>query len=454
MAGTRPRNQLLRQARESANLTQERCAEKLTKLADELTSAGRLTRRTSVSVRQYRRWESAVPPWPHADHRVLLETFFHRKIAQLGFTPPWTEDLVPTGAVLLEPGPDEEAEHQDPAKRRHALGGASALGLAAAGHNLPWLTPTASASGHAELKIGGDEVSLLRQAAYDLDAIDQRFGGGRLWRSARAHLYWVHHLIEHGTYTEQVGRELHGISGQLTTSLGWFCYDAEEQAEARVYFSEALNTAMLSGDDPLATRTLSNMARQSVDLGKPREAVRFCRIAEAHAFEWEAPPRVRALLAIREAQGHARGGDELGFENAIKRSWTLFNKGTTDRDPDWTGFLNEAELTCLEGMCRSDLGQHRRAVKLLTTSARMQDIEHSRNRGMCLARLAGAALKSRDFDHTAYAAEESFRLIDGGMTSTRNLKQLGTVRDGLTRLPDPAAKRLSEKLSGYITVPA
>ncbi len=304
--------------------------------------------------------------------------------------------------------------------------------------------------GDAELRVGSEEVELLRSAAADLDAIDQRFGGDRLWRSARAQLLWLHRLLDQGTYTDGISQELHSITGQLTTSLGWFCYDAGRQTEARVYFSEALNTAMLAGDDALATRTLSNMARQSVDLGKAREAVRFARIAQAHAAEWSAPPRVAALLAIREAQGHARLGDDVSAGSAIKRAWTHFEHGSSQRDPDWTAFLNQAELTCLEGMCRLDLGQHNQSVKLLDRSAELQDIEHSRNRGMCLARLAYAALQNRDLDHTVAAAEESLRLVDGGMSSTRNMKQLVLVRNGLTlhRTHDPA-REMAERLSLY-----
>ncbi|WP_435058693.1 hypothetical protein [Streptomyces sp. bgisy060] len=234
------------------------------------------------------------------------------------------------------------------------------------------------------------------------------------------HLSYIHCVIDHGVYTEEIGQELHAIAGQLTTSLGWFCYDADQQTEARVYFSEALNAAMLTGDNPLATRTLSNMSRQCVDLGKPREAVRFARTAKQYATKWGAPPRVSALLAIRIAQGYARAGDELNTSMAIKRAWRSFDQGASDRAPEWTTFLNEAELTCLEGTARADLGQHKRAVRLLDRSATLQNIEHSRNRGMCLAQLARAALSDRDYDRTTDATLESLRLIEGGQSSTRN----------------------------------
>ncbi|MFB7474554.1 hypothetical protein [Kitasatospora sp. NPDC056184] len=329
--------------------------------------------------------------------------------------------------------------------RRAFTAGAAMLGL-------PWLSPLTPTSAHSgDLRISHDEIDMLRETAFDLDAIDQRFGGDRLWRSARSHLMWVHHLINRGTYPDEVGQELHQIAGQLTTSLGWFCYDADRQPEARVYFSEALNTAMLAGDGPLATRTLSNMARQSVDLGKPRETVQFARLAREKATEWQAPPRVASLLAIREAQGYAKAGNEVQASGAIKRAWRSFSQGTTDRDPGWVAFLNEAELTCLEGMCRSDLGQHRLAVRLLERSATLQDIEHSRNRGMCLARLSYAAIQERDVDRTVAAATESLRLIEGGMTSTRNLRQLLLVRDSLQPYQHSGqARDAVERLTAYI----
>ncbi|WP_155057467.1 hypothetical protein [Streptomyces blattellae] len=412
----KPGNEKLFAARLSKGwFSQERAAEGV-------TDAGKDALRDSsfaVSVRTYRRWESDSPGWPQPDYATALRAAFGRGPDHLGFVPP--TDL----------GVDVPADYQEiipPVKRRTFTAGVGAA------VGLPWLAPSpasAQPSDRSEIRIGADDIDMLQATAADLDAIDQRFGGDRLWRAARSHLMWVHYLIDVGVYTGDVEQELRQIAGQLTTSLGWFCYDADQQDEARTYFSEALNTALLTQDEPLATRTLSNMARQSVDLRKPREAVRFARLAEQHAAAWAAPPRVAALLAIRAAQGYAKMRDEMNASAAIKRAWRAFDQGPSDRDPEWSLFLNEAELVCLEGMCRSDLGQHRRAVKLLDRSARLQDIEHSRNRGMCLARLAGAAIQEQDLDHTVAAARESLRLIDGGMTSTRNRRQLTVVRDGL-----------------------
>jgi hypothetical protein len=356
---------------------------------------------------------------------MVLEEFFQRSMADLGFTSPYDENPAAPGEVMplvlrasaIQPATPDSI---------------TALAGPVADQSLPWLTSPGPSSGRSsEWRIGKTEVELLRAAADDMDAIDQQFGGNRLWRPTRAHLLWVHQMIDRGIYDDDLGRQLHRVAGKFTTSLGWFCYDAGLQAEARCYFSEALNTANFTGDDALACRTLGNMARQAVDLNKGREAVRFARLAQAHAKEWAAPPRVTALLAVREAQGHARLGDRFSCEASVRRAWQEWERGHDERDPDWTTFLNEAELMCLEGMCRLDLGQSDRAQKLLARSEKLQDTVHSRNRGICLGRLSVAALENRDLSHSVDAAAKSLHLIKGGMSSTRAVKQLKIAQDGL-----------------------
>lgn len=331
-----------------------------------------------------------------------------------------------------------------PVNRRDLF--SAAAGTAAAFAGLPWLTASTAAHPDGAVRVGDDQVQELHETLGNLDALDQRFGGDLLWRSAQHTLHWVHDLLDRAQYSSRIGAELHSIAGSLTTSLGWYCYDAELQDRAAVFWSQALNTALLTGDDALTVRTLANMSRQAVDLGKARDAVRYAQLATQHTGTW-APARVHSLLAVREAQGYARLGDTDHAQEAITRAWKAFERGTTDRDPQWADFLNEAELVCLEGMCRSDLGQHGRAVTLLDRSAAMQDAAHDRNRGMCLVRLSGAALAASDLDHSVEAARQSLQMITNGMTSARNKRVLRTVAGGLRSYnDDPRARETVERI--------
>ncbi|RCG22761.1 hypothetical protein DQ384_34715 [Sphaerisporangium album] len=422
-------NDRLRQARRLKRLTQEAVAHELTDLAERLHAAGELPRRTSISVRQYRRWESMSSRWPHKDHRLLLERFFGQSTAALGFAPHQPEDRAP-----LEMSGDRDATGSGnllPMRRRTVLTTGAALGLmAAAQPGLPWLTtvtPDQESAGP-----GRQELELLRQSALNLDAIDQRYGGDQLVATARAHLMWIGQLLERDTYPDGIARDLRGIAGQFTISLGWFCYDADQQGSARMHYADGLSAALSVNDNPLATRVLSNMALQSVHLDKGREALKFARLAQVCADEWAAPPRVIALLAVREAQAFAVLGDEPAFQRAIRRAWTAFDLDVTDRDPHWAAFLNPAEMKTLEGAGRLTLGQYAHAVRLLAEAAESQPLEYSRNRVMALGNLAHAAVKADDIDRAVEAVAGSLDLVESGLSSTRAKRRLAEVRDGLT----------------------
>ncbi|MFE1856268.1 hypothetical protein [Streptomyces sp. NPDC059489] len=414
----------LMRLRRHANLTQEAAVEELTKLARSLHAEHRISKAPTFSVRQLRKWETYDdPPFPHPDARAVLEAFWKRPVEELGLRPPAAAD----GPLVLTPTPLTSQEL--PPSPMLVATGAGPLGDEGPP---PWLAETTTGTNRSgEWRIAPEEVELLSDAADDNYAIDQQFGADRLWRPTRAHLLWTHHMIDRGIYDEDLGHQLHALAGKLTTSLGWYSYDAGLQAQARQYFTEALNAANYTGDDVLASRTLSNMSRQAVDLNKGREAIRLAKLGQRHAELWNAPSRVTALLAIREAQGHARVGDVFNCEAAIKRARVEWETGNDDRDPDWAYFLNLAELTCLEGMCRLDLGQTDRAQKLLAHSEALQDTAHSRNRGMCLGRLSLAAVANGDVDHGMAAATDALTLVESGMSSTRTAAQLKLIHDGM-----------------------
>src|SRR4051812_7653144 len=78
-------NTRLKAARQAAGYSsQDALAEAMRLAAPQLGIRG-----LHVSVRQIRRWESANPPWPQADHQRLLVHLLGQAMEELGFTPPW-----------------------------------------------------------------------------------------------------------------------------------------------------------------------------------------------------------------------------------------------------------------------------------------------------------------------------------------------------------------------------
>ena len=107
-------NVRLKAARQHAGYaSQQVLADALTRAAPQL-GLGHL----EISDRQIRRWESATPPWPRADHQRLLVHVLQLPIEELGFTPPWDVSVA---------GPDAAAAAQAPMPRNS---GRTALPLA------------------------------------------------------------------------------------------------------------------------------------------------------------------------------------------------------------------------------------------------------------------------------------------------------------------------------------
>ena len=75
-------NVRLKAARQHAGYaSQQALADALTRTAPQI-GLGHM----DISVRQIRRWESATPPWPRADHQRLLVHVLQLPIEDLGFT--------------------------------------------------------------------------------------------------------------------------------------------------------------------------------------------------------------------------------------------------------------------------------------------------------------------------------------------------------------------------------
>lgn len=282
-------------------------------------------------------------------------------------------------------------------------------------------------------RIGDPEIAKLHLTIGDLCLLDGRIGGDLLWRLAQTQLESVENAINGLNYTDEVGRELQRVAGELKTSIGWYSFDANKQNQAHRYFSDALNLAYMTGDHLLVARTLANMARQAIHCGKPREAVLFAQRGLDSTGRF-VPKRVRALLAIREAQGWAALRMKKQCEDAIRLAHAAFDS-SSDALPDWLSFFNEAELTCLEGMSRADLGQYRPATSLLERSAQLRSDGLWRNLGIGLIRLAQVATEHRELDRAAAVAKNA-AAIGVEITSARMRGELLALKRQLDQHRD------------------
>ncbi|MFJ5675066.1 tetratricopeptide repeat protein [Streptomyces sp. NPDC093097] len=362
------------------------------------------------------------------------------------------------GAASLATDPDHRdtripnSEESDVLRRAFITGGpAAALGLAGLG--------PAEAAGAAAVpgprtapggRAGAAEATAVEEAVRRIRLLDDRYGADGLYQRATQPLHTAYELLDAGIQRRAVYDRLHAGAGELAISVGWLAHDSGRLDDARSHYAEALSTARVCGDAALEAHAFCNTAFLARDAGRPREAVRAAQAAQ-QAAKRLGSPRLRALLALREAGGWAGLGERTGCEQALARAERLFAAGPGERDPEWMTFFGEAELAGLTAQCWSALGEPGRAAEQARRAVALQDPHFTRNIALFTAELAGDLAAGGHPEEAAAAAQRTLTLLtqvrsariramlDGTARALRPYRDCGPVSDFLQRYAATAA---------------
>ncbi|MGC5000874.1 tetratricopeptide repeat protein [Streptomyces sp. DT203] len=342
----------------------------------------------------------------YAYERVFLHMFPGATLADLGFSA--RESVRGRAARTTGNAPDtpppptlqsDTDEESDVLRRVFMTSGTTAMAAASLGLGLD-TTTIAAAAVPVQRRVGEAEVTAVEKAVRQIRLLDDRHGGGGLYRRAAQPLRAAYALLDEGTITRRsTSDRLHAGAGELAISVGWLAHDSGHFDDARSHYAEALATARVAGDPALEAHAFCNTSFLARDTGRPREAVRAAEAGQRAAGPLGSP-RLLALLALREAGGRAGLGDRSGCERALGRAHTAFGRGASDADPEWMTFFREAELEMLEAQCWSALGDWPRAVRHARRATQLQDPHFTRNLALYRAELttdlarAGAAAEA------------------------------------------------------------
>ncbi|MCK7625317.1 tetratricopeptide repeat protein [Streptomyces sp. RS10V-4] len=397
----------------------------------------------------------------YAYERVFRHMFPGLTLPDMGFAPRETVRgrgaRAAAGAALLAPDPDhrdtriQNSEESDVLRRAFITGGpAAALGLAAL---FPAAGPAAPAGAAAPVpgprtapgsRAGATEATAVEEAVRRIRLLDDRHGADGLYHRAVQPLRAAYELLDAGIRQRAVYDRLHAGAGELAISVGWLAHDSGRFDDARSHYAEALSTARVSGDAALEAHAFCNTAFLARDAGRPREAVRAAQAAQ-QAAKRLGSPRLRSLLALREAGGRAGLGDRSGCEQALARAERLFAVGPGDHDPEWMTFFGAAELAGLTAQCWSALGDRRRAAEQARRAVDLQDPHFTRNIALFTAELAGNLAAGGDAEEAAAAGLAVLDLLaevrsariramlDGTARALRPYRSCGAVAGFLER---------------------
>lgn len=213
--------------------------------------------------------------------------------------------------------------------------------------------------------VGADYVESLHATIKNLAALDGVHGGANIAPLALRSFRCAQRILGEGRYEPASERDLEAVTAEVGELSGWLLFDAERHEESRQVNAEALALARIAGDTSMEWFVLSNQALASVHTGRNREAL---RIAQRMTCGHDLPGRVRALFDVRAARALAALGDSSSALRVFDRARSAFADGTTTRDPAWSWWFDERELTGHEGMIHAALGDHSRALPQLATA--------------------------------------------------------------------------------------
>ena len=367
--------------------------------------------------------------WERGDH-LLTERYELLYAAALGAGP----DQLADGPVALDAGHDlaqlplpslnlgradgiAGAEEEDVDRREFGL---AAMGLLAGTLLPPAGIPATVTAAH---------IRELRASATTIWTRDRLVGGSAQLREAAARYKAARAMLDHSSYTGTVGAELQEVTSELAACAGFAAYDAGQQPLARMLLAEA---ALLAAGDPLlSARAYGLLALQSnalavANTGRAREALRFLDLADA-AARHEPSPRIHALIWMRRAAASGILGDDVTIRHAIANARRELDRGDHPADPQWTGFVDNTEVTAHEAMARLNQGKPGTAAVLFREVLCDPGLP-PRNRALYTAQLAASLQAAGDRAEAVGAGMQVLAALEGTVRSARVLRELRPVR--------------------------
>jgi tetratricopeptide (TPR) repeat protein len=409
----RAANTQLKAARQAAGFaSQQALAEAMASAASALGLRG-----FQVSVRQIRRWETANPPWPHADHQRLLSHVLHLPVDRLGFRPPWDPTTVE---------PD-----------RISTRGAKTV---------PALPRPASAPGLQPLSLGTDYAAVT--------AAHRRL----YWRVQPAHLHGA--VVEHANLGTTLLAETSGPPrGILTSALAESLllaariefFDLRQGDAADVTLVRALQAAGEAEDNLLGAAILAHTAFIPGWAGRGDEASERMVAARTYARRAPASGEFLAWLNAVEAECLTRSGDYRGALGLLVRAQDLLAQDNEHVSPDWMDWFSPARLAAFTG--NTQLKSGRLSQARATLEGVLVDLppDMRKQRAVVLADLGAVEAAERHPERACALAGEALDELALTWYAT-GMERVRDLRRSLTPWQDtPAVRALDDRLYGWAT---
>ncbi|MEV7159116.1 helix-turn-helix transcriptional regulator [Streptomyces misionensis] len=269
-----------------------------------------------VGVRQVRRWESATPPWPHAEQEQALTRLLGQDMEALGFTPQ-------AGAPV------------DRVRRTVLAAGAAAVGLAAVPTQAVAVQPATAADDY-------EAVTRSHRRLY--------------WSVAPATLHpaaVAHATLGCALLPEAAGQTRARIASALAET--WLLagriefFDMRESDRAQHTLLRALQAAGEADDALLGAAVLAHTAFIPAWVGERDAAVERMTAARTYARRGAASTELLAWLDAVEAECETRCGNTRTALHLIGHAEDVLARGSEHQSPEWLDWFSAVRLAAFKG---------------------------------------------------------------------------------------------------------
>jgi hypothetical protein len=291
--------------------------------------------------------------------------------------------------------------------------------------------------GRLTAALGGDRVTpqlagRLPQMITALRRMDDVSNGDIVLGLAQRHFSWVTGLLDHASYDEQTGRQLHRVLAELGQLTGWVAYDAGLHALAQRYWITALRAAHTADDPALGAYIVSWMAQQATEQGRGPEAATLAATALAGTRRRQTPALMARLHSVQAyAQAILQNDSGCARAAAAANSWVQQIK--PEDEPPRLYWVNHATVTAGNGRALLRLGRPDQAVRPLAHGVRQLHGSMVRDRQLFLADWAEALARpgpQRDLEQAANRAMQAVTLAEE-QTSTRTTHRIHHLHNHL-----------------------
>ncbi|MGW1275765.1 helix-turn-helix domain-containing protein [Streptomyces tsukubensis] len=208
---------------------------------------------------------------------------------------------------------------------------------------------------------------------------------------------------------------LFALAARFAEFTGWQAQEAGDEAGALRWTAEAVELARVGGDPHLAAYALVRRALITFYRENAAETIGLAQEAQRSSV----PPRIGALAAQREAQGHAIAGDEARCLHMLDHARRLFERDESTSDAPILGSTHLVDsVSMITGWCLHDLGRPQEAASVLDRECERLPPHAVRTRVRYGLRRALAHAASGEAERSCELADELLPLLDTAPSAT------------------------------------